>query len=401
MKRALTADRADGLRESRDLDLMRAVARSAGWSSLLAAIIVIGASHPAAAEPMFLSKQYPRCTSCHVSPTGGGLLNDFGRSMSHTVLPTIPTSDPASASALDGEQAFLFGVLGDSMDPVRLGVGLRPSHLRFDFPGGSTDRNFLMQADLQAAYQGHGLTVYGDIGRHVDGPDAVVGSYEHWVAYRTANDITVRAGRFMPAYGVRVADHTAFNRARLGFDRNDQIYGAEVSHSSRRTLVQVALGPGRAESIGDADGTRAFTTSGRVQVDLSARTVLVASGIFRGESAAAPQSGSAGVAFGLAPGSRLTLWTQADARADAGPGGTNWVVVHETAVEAYRGVWLKVSPQLQTDAGNGGGDLGRLVLSAVLLPRTHWNVNVSYYRDRNRDFRISTSALLGQLHLFL
>jgi hypothetical protein len=64
-------------------------------------------------------------------------------------------------------------------------------------------------------------------------------------------------------------------------------------------------------------------------------------------------------------------------------------------------VWLKISPQLQTDADNDGGDLGRLALSAVLLPRTHWNVNVSYYRDRNRDFRISTSALLGQLHIFL
>ena len=27
------------------------------------------------AEPMFISKQYTRCVSCHFSPTGGGLLS--------------------------------------------------------------------------------------------------------------------------------------------------------------------------------------------------------------------------------------------------------------------------------------------------------------------------------------
>ena len=29
----------------------------------------------AAAEPRFLAKQYTRCTTCHISPTGGGLLS--------------------------------------------------------------------------------------------------------------------------------------------------------------------------------------------------------------------------------------------------------------------------------------------------------------------------------------
>jgi hypothetical protein len=33
------------------------------------------------------------------------------------------------------------------------------------------------------------------------------------------------------------------------------------------------------------------------------------------------------------------------------------------------------------------------------LPRTHWNVDVSYYHDH--AFDATTSALLAQLHLYM
>ena len=78
------------------------------------------------------------------------------------------------------------------------------------------------------------------------------------------------------------------------------------------------------------------------------------------------------------------------------------MVVNETAVEAYRGIWLKVSPQLRS-AGSAPGmpALRRLALEADLLPRTHWNVNINYYRDRNATFDVSTLTLLLQLHVYL
>jgi hypothetical protein len=81
-------------------------------------------------------------------------------------------------------------------------------------------------------------------------------------------------------------------------------------------------------------------------------------------------------------------------------GGRSWVLVHETAVEAHRGLSLKVSPQFQT-AGDlpGSTALRRLSLAADLLPRTHWNVNVSCYHDHTSGS--STSTLLAQLHLYL
>ena len=374
--------------------------RPAVWLVGMLAGLLPGARF-AHGEPMFLSKQYPQCTSCHFSPTGGGLLTDYGRSLTHVELSASLAADPLTADSPSGEQAFLFGALGDRLGGLRLGLELRPSHLRFTFPGGDSSRNLLMAAEVIVAYQASGWTVYGQVGRHVEGGDVSVGSYEHWVGRQGESGLGVRVGRFLPAYGVRFADHTAFNRDPLGFDRDDQVYGVELSRTGERSLIQVAAGPGRARSIVDGDGRQAFMISARVQLDLSPRAVLVASGIVRGESEVEPRSGAAGVAFGFAPGPRLTVWTQADALATAGPGGTAWLVVNETAFEAYRGVWLKLSPQFRTDGGRGTGDIGRLVLGAVVLPRTHWNVNVSYFRDRNRDFGISTSTLLAQLHLFL
>ena len=53
---------------------------------LLFGIVVV--SSRAEAEPLFLAKQYTRCTACHYSPTGGGMLTPYGRLLSHRELST-------------------------------------------------------------------------------------------------------------------------------------------------------------------------------------------------------------------------------------------------------------------------------------------------------------------------
>jgi hypothetical protein len=367
---------------------------------LAAAALALSSGH-VAAEPMFLSKGFPRCTSCHYSPTGGALLNDVGRVMSHTQLPTFPAGGPSAFDSRDDEQAFLWGLMGELLDPVRLGIGLRPSYLHFRSPGVTSDRNMLMQADLQGAWQSRRVTLYGSVGRRVEGTTASFGSYEHWAAFEVGGGVRLRAGRYLPAYGVRFADHTYFSRRSLGFDQDDEVYGVEVSHAAGRSLVQVTASPGRAESIVDDEGTRAFTSSARLQFDLAPRVVLVASAVYRGASEEATRSGAGGVALGVSPGPRLAIWTQLDRQSAASVnGGASWVAVNETSFEAVRGLWLKLSPQYRTGGAPGAGDIGRVALAAVWIPRTHWNVNVSYYRDRNRLLEVSTSAVMAQLHLF-
>jgi hypothetical protein len=373
--------------------------------AMVAAIVMGVPVADAGAEPRFLSKQYTRCTTCHVSPTGGGLLSAYGRSLSHRELSTTGAPMPSHGDSTDpapGEESFLWGALGDSLGDLQLGVELRPSYLRYGFLGTTTDRNLLMNADVLAAYKANDWILYGQVGRELNAEGEFrIDSSEYWAGYQPEEGIGVRAGRFLPAYGIRFADHTSYNRSFLGLAQYDQIYGVEVSHSRGRYLTQVAVGPGRAESVVDDDGRASFTATGRVQVDLTSRATVAASGLFRAESDIAPRIGSAGVALGFAPGSRLTTWTQVDGQFVEGGSSASYVIVNETALEVYRGIWLTVSPQARVGGGEAVPDLLRLGVGAVILPRTHFNVNLSYYRDRNRTSDITTNIFLAQLHLYL
>jgi hypothetical protein len=347
-----------------------------------------------AAEPMFLSKSETRCTSCHYSPTGGGLLTPYGRLQSRQEL---------STTSGDSER-FLWGAFDDALGPVDLGIDARPTQLRVDFPGGTSNRFLLMNADVLAAVQAGGWTFYGQVGRRPESAGGDIYSYEYWAGKQLSSRWAVRAGRFFPAYGIRFADHTSYNRATLGFDKYDQVLGAEVSHTTERRVLQISAGPGRAESVFNEPGKNPFTTTGRVQFDLNSRNILVGSGLFRTESGEGTRrdvsNGAAGVAYGFSPASRVTIWTEADARFRDEPNGQSLVLVNETSVEAMRGVWLKISPQLRTESGTIPAVL-RLKLEANILPRTHWNIDVAYYRDQNRRSKLVTHTVMSQLHLYL
>ncbi len=371
---------------------------------VVSALVLLTSALPGAtragAEPAFLSKQYTRCTSCHISPIGGGLLSSYGRSLSSRELSLTGNRQPADPNSTtpDPEAQFLFGALGDKLGPLQLGVELRPSHIRSSFSGFTATRNILMNADVVAAIETHGWTLYGEAGREPVSPDPKFGSYEHWASYQAKSGLGIRVGRFFPAYGVHFADHTSYNREDLGFDKYDQLYGVEVSRNTTKSLVQVTLSPGMAKTFSDDSNARSFNAAARWQLDLGPAMALVGSGVYRAESDVAPKQGSAGLAFGFAPTSKLTVWSQGDVRGDD-LNGKSFVFVNETAYEAVRGLWLKVSPQLRTESGPQP-KMVRVALSANFLPRTHVNVSTTYYRDKPSGSTPIHTWLL-QLHLYL
>jgi hypothetical protein len=160
--------------------------------------------------------------------------------------------------------------------------------------------------------------------------------------------------------------------------------------------VQVTGGAG-------ADSPNAFTTAARWQVDLSPRTALVASGLYRGEADEEAQNAAAGLALGIAPFSRLTLWTQGDVRFRDGTDGTEnaYTVVGDASIEAYRGVWLRLTAQLETEFDDSSAGTLRYGLGINWLPRTHWNLIFNWYHDKNRETDFATDTLLAQLHFYL
>ncbi len=373
-----------------------------------AALVLLLGATSAGAEPMFLSKQYNRCTSCHYSATGGGLLTPYGRSLSRQELSTTGRSDPAAPPPAKGkgEESFLWGALGDTLGPVDVGIDVRPSHLSLDLGGpASSSMDIFMTADFIAALRAHGFTAYGEVGRKpaIGQEPAGVYSYEHWIGYESAGGLGVRVGRFYPAYGIRFADHTSLTRAPLGFDYYQQDYAVEMSHTGERHLLQVSVGPGRADAIVHGD-PHAFTTTGRFEWDLGPRTALVVSGLYRDNTSLQPRNGATGIAFGIAPTRRISIWTEADAQfqqsSPGAPSGPAYVLLNETSFEVFRGLWLKFAPQIRTDYGDTSGGVVRMNFEADLFPRTHWNVDVSYYHDRARVTGFTYETLLLQLHLY-
>ena len=359
-------------------------------------LLELASARLASAEPMFLSKQYTRCTSCHFSPTGGGLLTPYGRSLSREELSTT-----GRGSSNPSEHEFLFGAFGKSLGNLSLGLEVRPASLNIDFDGGSFNRNFLMNADLKAAFKSGPWSAYAEAGRQGRTASPVYKSFEHWASYQPETGFGIRAGRFLPAFGVRVPDHSAFTRTPLGLNTMDQIYGVELTHVSEKGLVQVSIGPGRADSLTADDGRGATTATGRLQLDFGSTRSLVLSGLIRGKADFAAAEKATGLAFGIAPTRRVSLWTEANVRFIDGVKGRSYFLANETSVEVYRGLWVKFAPQLRTTPGDSAGGTWRTSLALDFLPRTHWNVGLNYYRDKDRKSSRVTKTFLAQLFLYL
>ena len=92
------------------------------------------------AYPELVRHGYVNCTSCHVSPTGGGILTSYGRQLSAEIL---------SSSAREGEGDFIYGALG-LPEWLDLGGDLRSVVTYRDTPLIRQSQLILMQADLEA-----------------------------------------------------------------------------------------------------------------------------------------------------------------------------------------------------------------------------------------------------------
>src|SRR6185295_14482850 len=64
-------------------------------------------------------------------------------------------------------------------------------------------------------------------------PDSVF-SREHWIGYRMNDDWSVRAGRLVPPFGLRIPDHTEYTREDLDLAQWGQSYGVEIDRYSEQ-----------------------------------------------------------------------------------------------------------------------------------------------------------------------
>lgn len=190
--------------------------------ALLGFVHVAGA-RSAAAYPQFQFSTYAaRCSLCHFSPSGGGLINGFGRSESGETI------------SRGGNGELLHG-LWTPPDFLALGLDLRGAGLIKDNSVEPQVLGFPMQADLygRVAFAGISANVtFGMRGAARGVPPAAgeerspldrLVSREHYLMYETGYWY-VRAGRFHAPYGIRTQDHSEYIRRYLGQHTLEETY---------------------------------------------------------------------------------------------------------------------------------------------------------------------------------
>ncbi|HVV82128.1 MAG TPA: hypothetical protein VHE35_03585 [Kofleriaceae bacterium] len=187
---------------------------------------------PAAGYPYFqLTSGNDTCSACHVSPSGGGPLTEWGRGESGDTL------------ARGGDGAFLHGAVEL---PAWLDVGgdVRLAALVNDVgsANGAERALFPMQAELSVHAHGGGWHVIAAAGLLDAVRQAPVAATEqpaapwlvspaHYVLWRAGErGPYARAGKFATPYGLGLADHTTYVRRQPGLGLDEEPYAVSAGY---------------------------------------------------------------------------------------------------------------------------------------------------------------------------
>lgn len=196
-------------------------------------LAILLASARAYAYPQFELSKDQSCAGCHISPSGGGLLSENG----------MVTAE--SISMFGTAPEFMYGKL-KTPDWLALGGDFRgawgyqqtPQRYLVAFP---------MQGDIYGAATKGPISLQVTVGIRPaeEGNEAatVVWSREHYLRWEqdpsTHQGFGARVGRFMPVFGLRLAEHPVYTRRYGGTPLFSETYAAAVSYTNDKIEAYV------------------------------------------------------------------------------------------------------------------------------------------------------------------
>lgn len=333
------------------------------------------------------------CNVCHVNPSGGMLRNETGQYFGLNFLP----SDKTVPEAMRG---------GTSAGALTLGGDFRFMALSEQ----DRDNNpvfFPMQADLYASARVlERLTFMSQFGLEQGGNTSVREAFGIFGGDTPYNSY-VKAGKFMPPYGHRLADHTALIRSKLGFDGSDP----SAYYSGVEVGAEPVLFFGRAAMFNQ-------NTTPALNTDSSRRGMSAVAG-WRGlwlhlgasylsmenyeVSASGASDRSAIGIYGALRGKdmgmldRLTYLFEFDYVDDSGPEEFT-VSYNELAYRLMDGVTLKA--RQESFVSDTEDDEARYAIGADLYPYPFTEVTVEYRINRESGNEIDNNELMLIGHIW-
>ncbi len=205
---------------------------------LLAALwLTCGAAIPSAvALPRYTARYEQKCALCHVNPSGGGLRTSYAAQKLIPEEIAWLRSKPEALAEIETKISKQI-LIGADFRTFYVGGNIEEAHLNF----------FQMQSDLYLAFQPDPrVTLYYD--------RAASGGYETFALGYLRPTLYVKAGRFVPSYGLKFDDHTMFVRSELGFmPPSNSDVGLEAGFSHGSFDIQAAVVNGNPGSTLDND----------------------------------------------------------------------------------------------------------------------------------------------------
>jgi hypothetical protein len=343
------------------------------------------------AFPEMIRHGYINCTTCHVSPTGGGVLTEYGRQLSKEVLSTW---------GVDGEEAFAYRIVKPP-EWLNLGGDYRSVYVYRDTPAFRDGRSIFMQADLQAAATYQKWTAYLSLGYQdpksaVDLGDHLI-SRDHYLIFRPTDEINVRAGKFMPAFGIRSPDHILITRRTLRIDdENMESYNVEGSYISDTYSVYGTIITGRPDDLSQKRERGASLVASRAFAEKYKAGFSYYTGSFDTERRQV--LGPFGM-LGFTP--HLYLLSEADLQLL--PGSSGFAMSNRLAYEVIQG--LHVYGQQEFGRLDFGRPKTRVISYAIgtqFFPRPHFELNLSWSKQQNLSaFEDFTDYAYVLFHFYL
>jgi hypothetical protein len=204
----------------------------------------------ARAYPFMLRHGYTGCATCHLDPSGSGILTPYGRVVGELAMRSRYGEDPEEPGP--GAE-FLFGLVPLPAE-VMLGGDARYIGMINKTEGAEISYNwFLMQADVEAGLHIGGFLASGSLGYAETGalgasitrsPDGNLVSRQHWLGYEIEPDLglVARAGRMNVPFGIRSVEHTLWARSLTDTNINDdQQYGVALAFEPEPVRGEVML----------------------------------------------------------------------------------------------------------------------------------------------------------------
>lgn len=373
---------------------------------------ILASSRTAHAYPWMIRHDYTACATCHVDPSGAGILTAYGTAQGDLLLRTrygASGSEDVSPAA-----GFLWGAVAPP-DWFLPSGSFRTLALASKYGNGAFSTSLIiMQADLKAAIVTGGFRAYASLGfvSSAGSAASVSGSLvsrEHWLGWVFGEDdaFLVRAGRIDLPFGIRQIEHTLFVRQSTRTDLNDtQQHGVALAYTGGLIRGEVMGIAGNYQVSPDAYRERGY--SGYAEIAPLPRAAFGVSSLVtyaaRDLYLRLPNTRQAhGVFARVAPVSPLVLLAEADLVAQSATSATGYATLLQANVEPTQGVHLIATGENMRGGGTNTGTSWSGWLGAGWFFAPHVDARFDFQKQSLAQGRanLDVTALMFQFHAYL